>query len=111
MTFSSYRKETKTILTSLKIMNIYELIALFMYFHMVFCPQTSINNIQKITYINYTRSAAKVRINYQRTNYGKFSVKYRHKGAEIWNNLPDNLKNKYLTSLLNIQLNPIYIMI
>ena len=38
MTFSSYRKETKAIFTSLKIMNIYELIALFKYFHMVFFP-------------------------------------------------------------------------
>ena len=26
------------------------------------------------------------------TSYGKFSVEYR--GAEIWNNLPDNFKNK-----------------
>ena len=26
----------------------------------------------------------------------------KNRGAEIWNNLPDNLKNKYLTILLNI---------
>ena len=48
MTFSSYRKETKAIFTSLKIMNMYELIALFMYFHMVFCPHTSMNIFQKM---------------------------------------------------------------
>ena len=73
-----------------------------MYFH-IFFPQNSINIFQKInpnTITTCTRSASKVHINYQRTGYGKFSVKYR--GAEIWNNLPDNLKNKYLTILLNI---------
>ena len=84
-------------------MNIYELIALFTYFDMVFLSQTSMNIFQKIkpnTITTYTRSASKVHINYQRTDYRKFSVKYG--GAEIWNNLPDNLKNKYLTILLNI---------
>ena len=35
----------------------------------------------------HTRSASMVH-----TSYGKFSVEYR--GAEIWNNLPDNFKNK-----------------
>ena len=29
-------------------------------------------------------------IEYRRTNYGKFSLKYR--GAQIWNNLPNTLK-------------------
>ena len=47
MTFSSYRKETKAIFTSLKIMNIYELVALFTYFHMVFFSQTSMNIFSK----------------------------------------------------------------
>ena len=78
MTFSSYRKETKAIFTSLKIMNIYELVALFTYFHMVFFPQTSMNIFQKIkpnTITTCTRSASKVHINYQRTDYGKFFVK------------------------------------
>ena len=31
-------------------------------------------------------------IDYQRKNYGKFSVKYR--GAKLWNNLPENLRNQ-----------------
>ena len=101
MTFSSYRKETKAIFTSLKIMNIYELVALFTYFHMVFFSQTSMNIFSKNnTITTCARSASKVHFNYQRTDYGKFSV--NHRGAEIWNNLPDNLKNKYLTILLNI---------
>ena len=80
MTFSSYRKETKAIFTSLKIMNIYELIALFKYFHMVFFPQTSMNIFQKIkpnTITTCTRSASKVHINYQRTDYGKFTSRGR----------------------------------
>ena len=104
MTFSSYRKETKAVFTSLKIMNIYELVALFTYFHMVFFSQTSMNiffqKIKPNTITTCARSASKVHFNYQRTDYGKFSV--NHWGAEIWNNLPDNLKNKYLTILLNI---------
>ena len=42
---------------------------------------------------NYnTRSASNIHIDYQRTNYGKFSVKYR--GAKLWNNLPENLRNQ-----------------
>ena len=38
-----------------------------------------------------TRSASNVYIDYKRTNYGKFSLKYR--GAHIWNNLPIELKS------------------
>ena len=41
---------------------------------------------------NNTRSASNIHIDYQRTNYGKFSVKYR--GAKLWNNLPENLRNQ-----------------
>ena len=33
-----------------------------------------------------TRSASNIFIDYKRTNYGKFSLKYRR--AQIWNNLP-----------------------
>ena len=34
------------------------------------------------------RSASKIRIDFKRTNYGKFSLKYR--GATIWNSLPND---------------------
>ena len=37
-----------------------------------------------------TRSANKVYIKYERTNYRRFSVRYR--GAMIWNSLPNSLK-------------------
>ena len=37
-----------------------------------------------------TRSAQNLHINYKRTNYGRFSVKYI--GALVWNSLPTTLK-------------------
>jgi len=37
-----------------------------------------------------TRSASNVYIDYWRTNYGKFSLKF--KGAQIWNELPKELR-------------------
>ena len=37
-----------------------------------------------------TRSANKVYTKYERTNYRRFSVRYR--GAIIWNSLPNSLK-------------------
>ena len=36
-----------------------------------------------------TRSALKIHIDFERTNYGKFSLQYR--GAIIWNSLPNDL--------------------
>ena len=55
---------------------------------------------------NYnTRSASKVHIDYKRTNYGKFSIKYR--GAQIWNSLPESLKTKKSYHHLKIQLSHI----
>ena len=40
-----------------------------------------------------TRSAFNIlHIDYQRTNYSKFSVKYRR--AKLWNNLPEKLRNQ-----------------
>ena len=44
-----------------------------------------------------TRSSRKLHISYKRTNYGKFSIKY--KGAQIWNSLPTilrDIKSKYI---------------
>ena len=37
-----------------------------------------------------TRSASNIHITYERTNYGKFFLKYR--GAVVWNSLPAVLK-------------------
>ena len=37
-----------------------------------------------------TRSASKIHIDFERTNYGKFSLHYR--GPIIWNSLPNDLK-------------------
>ena len=38
-----------------------------------------------------TRSATKIHIEFKRTNYAKFSLKY--KGATMWNSLPVDIKN------------------
>ena len=40
---------------------------------------------------HYTRSSENFHIKYTRTNYGRFSIKY--KGLMIWNSLPDVLRN------------------
>ena len=97
MTFARFREESKPLFLALDILNIYELnlylIALFMYSYF--------NNNLPEYFINYfrlnenihshdTRSASNIFIEYRRTNYGKFSLKYR--GAQIWNNLPNTLK-------------------
>ena len=37
-----------------------------------------------------TRSDSKIHIDFERTNYGKFSLHYR--GPIIWNSLPNDLK-------------------
>ena len=46
--------------------------------------------LNKNKYSYGTQSASYIFIDYERTNYGKFSLKYRR--AQIWNNLPDDLK-------------------
>ena len=37
-----------------------------------------------------TKSDSKIHIDFKRTNYGKFSLKYR--GEIIWNSLPNDMK-------------------
>ena len=82
---------------SLDILNIHELnldlIAVFMY---------SYFNNNLLEYLkNYSRlneniqshetwSASNIFFDYRKTNYGKFSSKYR--GRKFWSNLPTNLK-------------------
>ena len=98
MTFSKYHDESKALFQSLKILNIYELnmylIALFMYSYFSNNLPKYFNNyftLNKNIHSHDTRSASNVYIDYKRTNYGKFSLKYR--GAHIWNNLPNELKS------------------
>ena len=70
-------------------------IALFMfsYFNGTF-PAIFEDYFTKNEYLhNYnTRSASNIHLDYQRTNYGEFSVKYRR--AKLWNNLPEKLRNQ-----------------
>jgi len=41
-------------------------------------------------YSHNTRTVSNIYVDYKRTNYGKFSSKFR--GAQIWNKLPEDLK-------------------
>ena len=50
----------------------------------VFSNYFSLNNT---IHQHYTRSSGKFHIKFKRTNYGRFSIKY--KGPTIWNTLPD----------------------
>ena len=94
ITFSKYQQESRQLFISLQLLNIYELksyqIGLFMYSYTkgslpsAFSNYFSLNNaIHK----HYTRSSEKFHMKYTRTNYGRFSIKY--KGLMIWNSLPD----------------------
>ena len=96
--FSKYQQESRQLFVSLQLLNIYELnsyqIGLFMYSYTkgslpsAFSNYFSLNNsIHK----HYTRSSEKFHMKFTRTNYGRFSIKY--KGPMIWNTLPDVLKN------------------
>ena len=98
ITFSKYQQESRQLFVSLQLLNIYELnsyqIGLFMYSYTkrslpsAFSNYFSLNNsIHK----HYTRSSEKFHMKFTRTNYGRFSIKY--KGPMIWNTLPDVLKN------------------
>ena len=104
MTFSKYRQESRPLFQSLGLLNIYELnlylIATFVhsYLHgnlpLVFKDYFSTNDT---IHMYNTRSSRKLHISYKRTNYGKFSIKY--KGAQIWNSLPTilrDIKLKYI---------------
>ena len=51
---------------------------------------TSYFTLNKEIHSHNTRSASNVYIDYRRTNYGKFSLKFR--GAQIWNELPKELR-------------------
>ena len=81
----------------LNLLTIYELnsylLALFMYsyFRGQLPPSFSDYLSQNNTIHSYNaKSANKVHIKYERTNYRRFSVRYR--GVVIWNSLPNSLK-------------------
>ena len=98
ITFSKYQQESRQLFVSLQLLNIYELnshqIGLFMYSYTkgslpsAFSNYFSMNNS---IHEHYTRSSEKLHMKFTRTNYGRFSIKY--KGPMIWNTLPDVLKN------------------
>ena len=96
-TFSKYTHHTRPIFLSLNFLTVYKLnsylLALFLYsyFGGQLPPSFSDYFLENNTIHSYsTRSANKVYIKYERTNYRRFSVRYR--GAMIWNSLPNSLK-------------------
>ena len=98
MTFSRYQDSTTALFKQLKILDIFQLntflTSLFMYSQRAdMLPNTFKNYfVQNKQFHQYnTRSSAKLHIRYTRTNYGKFSLKAR--GAKLWNNLPDEVKD------------------
>ena len=91
MTFAKYKEKSRPLFLSLKILSIYELniylMALFMYSY--FSKNLPSNNYFKLNHTIHshnTRTASNIYIDYKRTDYGKFSLKFR--GAQIWNKLP-----------------------
>ena len=98
ITLSKYQQESRQLFISLQLLNIYELhsyqLGLFIYSYTTgslasaFSNYFSLNNTIRQ---HYTRSSGKCHMKFKRTNYGRFSIKY--KGPMIWNTLPDVLKN------------------
>ena len=85
-------------MTFSKILYIYVLnmyvIALFMYSYFSNNLPKHFNNyfiLNKKIHSYDTCSAPNIFIDYKMTNHGKFSLK--HRGAQIWNNLPIELKS------------------
>ena len=72
------------------------LIALFMHSYFSNNLPKYFNNyfiLNKNIHSDDTRSASDIFIDYKRANFGKFSIKHRGGGAQIWNNLPIELKS------------------
>ena len=103
MTFSKFKESTKHIYEELKILDIFELNSYLVSFVM-YSPRT--NTLQKtfiafckmMIYVTTTPDQQRIRLHmeYIRTNYGKFSLKA--KGAKIWNDLLDDIKNSHSCS-------------
>ena len=98
ITFANYTEKSVPLFKSLKILKIFELntylTAVFMYsynhdklpafFDNFFQTNESIHSYN-------TRSSSKVHIEFRRTNYGKFSIRF--KGAITWNSRPNEIGN------------------
>ena len=98
MLFAHYKDESRPLFLTLNILNIYELniylIAIFMYsFFNDKLPSYFRNYfiLNEKFHSHNTRSASNIFIDFKRTNYGKFSLKFR--GAQMWNELPKDLKD------------------
>ena len=98
MTFSNYNDDTNPLFQSLKILNIYQLntypTAVFMYSYYhdklpAFFKNFFITNDALHSY--NTRSMSQIHIEFNRTNYGKFSIRYRE--AVVWNSLSSEIRN------------------
>ena len=97
MTFAKYKDKSRPLFLSLKILNIYELsiylMALFMYSYFNDKLPSYFTNYFKLNeklHSYNTRTASNIDVDYERTNYRKFSLKFR--GAPIWNKIPGDLK-------------------
>ena len=119
MTFSNYNEDTRPLFESLEILKSYELntylTAVFMcsYYHdklPVFFNKFFITNDNLHSY--NTRKVSQIHIEFNRTNYGKFSMRYR--GAIVWNSLLSEIRNINSYSLfkksskLYVQKNDLY---
>ena len=98
MTFSNYNDDTKPLFRSLKILNIYQLntylTAVFMYSYYHDKLPALFNNFfitNEALHSYNTRSMSQIHIEFNRTNYGKFSRRYR--GAVVGNSLPSEIRN------------------
>ena len=99
MTFGKYQDESWPLFLSINLLNIYELniylISFFMYRYFrndlpEHCLKFWSFTVNKNKYSYNSPSASSIFIDSRRTNYWKFSLKYR--GAQIWYNLPDDLE-------------------
>ena len=99
MTFSEYQQESRPLFLLLQLLNMYELfnsyqIGLFLYSYTTGSFPSALSNYFTLNNTNHhhcTRSSGKFHMKFKRTNYRRFSIKY--KGPMIWNTLPDVLKN------------------
>ena len=94
ISFSKYEQESRKLFISLQLLNIHELnyyqIGLFMYSYTKGSLPSAFSNyfsLNDTIHQHYTRSSGKFHMKFKRTNYGRFSIKY--KGPTIWNTLPD----------------------
>ena len=84
MTFAKYKEKSRPLFLLLKILNIYEvhiyLMALFMYSYFSKNLPSYFNDYFKLNdmiHSHNTRTASNIFIDYKRTNYGKFPLKFR----------------------------------